>query len=244
MSDLKAFLDLKILAGVFKSEREDADYLWATDGTGRYIFRATMTLKRFLFLLCAIRFDNSDSRADRIVSGDTAAAISVFKNFIKNCSTNYICSEFATVDVMLVPFREKCKFSMYMKSKPAKYGLKIMCLCDAKTHYLISAFIYTGKNVLRRNPKKLSIPSLDVLDLVLPIENTNRNITGDNWFTSNELVSELKSRGLTYVATMRKNNRDVSPYIQPNKSRTAQSSIFSFTGIDHWFLLFQDETEM
>nr|CAI5836442.1 unnamed protein product [Callosobruchus analis] len=231
MSELKAFLGLNILAGVFKSGREDADSLWATDGTGRDIFRATMTLKRFLFLLCAIRFDDPDSRADRIASGDTAAAVSeVFKSFIKNCSTNYTCSEFATVDEMLVPFRGKCKFRMYMKSKPAKYGLKIMCLCDARTHYLINAFIYTGKNVLRRNPKKLSIPTLDVLDLVSPIENTNRNITGDNWFTSNELVSELKSRGLTYVGTMRKNERDVPPQFQPNKSRTAQSSIFGFTG--------------
>ncbi|VEN50428.1 unnamed protein product, partial [Callosobruchus maculatus] len=231
MSELKAFLGLNILAGVFKSGREDADSLWATDGTGRDIFRATMTLKRFLFLLCAIRFDDPDSRADRIASGDTAAAVSeVFKSFIKNCSTNYTCSEFATVDEMLVPFRGKCKFRMYMKSKPAKYGLKIMCLCDARTHYLINAFIYTGKNVLRRNPKKLSIPTLDVLDLVSPIENTNRNITGDNWFTSNELMSELKSRGLTYVGTMRKNKRDIPPQFQPNKSRTAQSSIFGFTG--------------
>lgn len=111
-----------------------------------------MSLKRYLFILCAIRFDDPDTRTDRIRSGDTAAAISqIFTQFINNCNANYACSEFATVDEMLVPFRGKCKFRMYMKSKPAKYGLKIMCLCDAKTHYLINAFIYTGKNIPRQN---------------------------------------------------------------------------------------------
>lgn len=41
--------------------------------------------------------------------------------------------------------------------------------------------------------------------LHLCIMKTNRNITGDNWFSSVELVDKLKEHGLTYVGTMRKN---------------------------------------
>lgn len=231
MSELKAFIGLIILAGVFKSGREDVASLWAANGKGRDIFRATMSLKRFLFLLTALRFDNAESRVERIAAGDNAAAISeIFNRFIENCSANYSCSEYVTVDEMLVPFRGKCKFRMYLKSKPAKYGIKIMCLCDAKTHFLLNAFIYTGKNTQRRNPKKLSVPTLDVLELVRPIENTNRNVTGDNWFTSVELVDELKAMGLTYVGTVRKNKREVPLQFQPNKQRKVNSSVFGFTG--------------
>lgn len=55
-----------------------------------------------------------------------------------------------------------------------------MCLCDAKTHYLLNAFLYTGKSIQRRNPNKLSVATFDVLDLTRSIENTTRNITGEN----------------------------------------------------------------
>lgn len=51
-----------------------------------------------------------------------------------------------------------------------------MCLCDAKNHYLYNAFIYCGKNNVP-NPKKFAIPTLNVLELVTPIFNSNRN----NW---------------------------------------------------------------
>lgn len=40
--EMKAFLGLMLLAGVFKSGHEDVDSLWATDGTGRDIFRVTL----------------------------------------------------------------------------------------------------------------------------------------------------------------------------------------------------------
>lgn len=43
---------------------------------------------------------------------------------------------------------------------------------------------------------------MTVLKLVEHIENTNRNITADNWFTAIELVDELKKKSLTYVGTM------------------------------------------
>lgn len=229
LAELKAFLGLIYLAGIFKSGREDTASLFSTDGTGRPIFRATMSEKRFLFLLSALRFDDVASRRDRINEGDKLAAVSeIFNMLVNACQDNYTCSEHATVDEMLVAFRGRCSFRMFMKSKPAKYGLKIMCLCDSKSHYLLNAFVYTGKSS-RRQPGSFSVPTLDVLKLVKPIENTNRNVTGDNWFTSIELINELKSRGLTYVGTVKKNKREVPPQFLPNKQRKANTSIFGFT---------------
>ncbi|CAK9810993.1 hypothetical protein ANTPLA_LOCUS6758 [Anthophora plagiata] len=85
---------------------------------------------------------------------------------------------------------------------------------------------FRGKNTLRQknNPRNLSVPTLDVLLLIKPIENTNRNVIGDDWFTSNELVNELKFKGLTYVGTVRKNKRDVSLEFQSHEPR----EVFSF----------------
>ncbi|KAJ4436433.1 hypothetical protein ANN_19066 [Periplaneta americana] len=60
--ELNAFLGLLYLSGVFKSGNEDAKGLWNADDTGRDIFRATMSLDQFLFLLIAIRFDDPAER--------------------------------------------------------------------------------------------------------------------------------------------------------------------------------------
>lgn len=228
--EMRAFLGLLYLAGVFKSSHEDINSLFATDGTGRDIFRATMTLKRFSFLLTALRFDNPATRRQRIEDGDKLAAISnLFDRFIGNCKINYSCGEYVTVDEMLVGFRGKCRFRMFIKSKPVKYGLKILCLCDARTHYLINAFVYTGKDENRANPKKLSIPTQTVLTLIEPIANSNRNITGDNWFTSLELVEELQRQNLTYVGTIRRNKRELPKEFLASKQREPLSSLFGFT---------------
>ncbi|XP_069690526.1 piggyBac transposable element-derived protein 4-like [Periplaneta americana] len=227
--ELKAFIGLVFLAGIFKSNHEDVDSLFATDGTGRDIFRATMTKEQYLFLLSALRFDNIETREERKRQGNKLAAISeVFDSFINNCNRNYCSSEYTTVDEMLVGFHGRCSFRVYLKGKPQKYGLKIMCLCDAKTHYLINAFVYAGK-ICGPNPQQLSVPTRSVLSLVLPISETNRNVKGDNWFTSVELMDELRKIGLTYVGTVRKNKKEIPPQFLPDKKREVGSTKFGFT---------------
>jgi hypothetical protein len=88
---------------------------------------------------------------------------------------------------------------VYISSKPAKYGVKIQILADSQTHYMLNAEVYTVKALVRANKTTLSHPTQVVLRMVKPVENTNRNITVNNWYTSMELVDQLKKKGLTYV---------------------------------------------
>lgn len=74
--EIKAFISLLYLCGVFKSGMQDVEGFFAIDGTDRDIFRATMSLKRFLFLLTTIRFDNIDDRDAIKEFGDRLAPIS------------------------------------------------------------------------------------------------------------------------------------------------------------------------
>lgn len=67
------------------------------------------------------------------------------------------------------------------------------------------------------------------MNLVQPILNTNRNITADNWFSSVQLVDELKEVGLTYVGTMRKNKLEIPQSYLPDKNRPICSTKFAFT---------------
>lgn len=62
-----------------------------------------------------------------------------------------------------------------------------------------------------------------------PIEGSPRNVTGNNWFTSLELVNELKKVDLTYVGAMKKTKTEIQVEFKPNAELIVSSSIYGFT---------------
>lgn len=231
--ELKAFIGLMIYTAVFKSGNEAASSLFATDGTGREIFRCVMTKERFLFLLQAMRFDNSEDRHERKKDMKEAAIGKIFYKFVENSQACYSTGVSVCIDEMLVAFRGRCAFKMFMPKKPAKYGLKIQCLTDAKTNYLYNAYIYTGrgsdgKGLSEEQQKKFLIPTQAVLKLIKPIQNTNKNITADNWYSSIELAQELKTKGLTYVGTLKKNKLEVPNVFLADREKAEKSFMYAY----------------
>lgn len=230
--EMRGFLGLLIYTSAFKSGEESLESLYATDGTGRDVFRCTMPKRRFEFLLISLRFDNAETRIQRKAL-DLAAPISnVFQRLIENFQRHYNIGANATVDEMLIAYRGRCSFRMYMPRKPAKYGIKVQCLTDARNNYLYNAYIYTGRGsdgqTLSMQEKQLSIPTQSVIRLCKGLENSHRNITADNWFSSIQLVQELQKRGLTYVGTLKKNKAELPPQFLPHKTREVNSSLYGF----------------
>lgn len=80
---------------------------------------------------------------------------------------------------------------------------------------MYNAYMYTGKDsdglTLSDIEKRRLKPTQAILRLVKPIENSNRNVTADNWFSSLELVEELTKRSLTYIGTEKKINLKFLP---------------------------------
>lgn len=153
---------------------------------------------------------------------------------LKTQKKNYCLLEYVTINEMLIPFRGRCGFRMYMTRKPYKYGIKVMCLADSKTSYLYEAYIYTGQNSdgigLSQEERKWSKPTQSVIRLTKDIQKTNRNITADNWFSSIKVAEELHKRGLTYVGTLRKDKKNSFPI-----RITVMSACFGFK--DNYTLL-------
>lgn len=231
--EIHAYIGLLMLASIFKSGHENMKSLFSKGLTGRPIFRATMSVKRFEILGTALRFDDSTTREERRKSDRAAPISEIFNAFIQNSQEMYCPSDNVTVDEMLVPFRGKCGFRMYMPKKPAKYGIKIQCLADSYSTYLFNAYIYTGKDSdgigLSTEERKLLKPTQSVLRLCKPLQGSNRNITADNWFTSLELVEELRKRSITYVGTMKLNKAVIPPEFRAHKSRPMGSAIYGFS---------------
>jgi hypothetical protein len=105
-----------------------------------------MSQKRCDVLLVALRFDDSSTREERRGHDPAAAVSNIFGIFTATCQKVYSIRARACVDETLIPFRGQCRFRMYMPSKQAKYGIKIMCLTDVHSSNLYNAYIYVGKD--------------------------------------------------------------------------------------------------
>ncbi|XP_055370100.1 nucleolin-like [Betta splendens] len=142
--DLRAYLGLLILSGVYRSRGEAVASLWDAE-SGRAIFRATMSLKVFHAYSKLLRFDDRQTRPARRATDKLAAVREVWDAWVERLPSLYDPGPNVTVDEQLVPFRGRCSFRQYMPSKPAKYGLKFWVACDAKSSYAWKMQLYTGK---------------------------------------------------------------------------------------------------
>jgi len=228
IEEMKAVFGLLYMAGVMKSSHQNLSDLWARDGTGVDFFRSTMCLTRFQFILRALRFDDITTRNERRSVDKLAPIRNIFNGFVQKCQENYVVGEYTTIDEILESFRGRCNFRQYIRNKPAKYGIKIFALCDARKFYTLNMEVYAGKQPdgpyqIDNNPHKV------VERLVIPITKSGRNVTMDNWFISIPLVQTLlQNHRLTVVGTIRKNKREIPPIFVQTKIRPVNSSLFGY----------------
>lgn len=134
-----------LLSGVQKSNKLNLLDLFSSNETSPEIFRLAMSEQRFRFLLRHLSFDDKDTRLERREFDKLALIRELFDLFVANCKNNFSMSQYVTVDEKLEGFRGRCEFRPYIPSKPARYGIKIFALCDAKLFYTSNMEVYVGK---------------------------------------------------------------------------------------------------
>lgn len=187
-----------------------------------------MSRSRFHLLLRCLRFDDIRTRPAREENDKLAPIREIFEQFVGYIRKYYRHGEHVTIDEILLAFRGRCPFRQYLPSKPAKYGLKIFAVCDAKTYYTSNLEIYAGKQ--NDGPNQISNSPSDVVKrLVDPIKSFHRNIVMDNWFMSVSLMTDLLDNfGLTCLGTLRKNKKEIPPEFTQTRGRQEHETYFGF----------------
>jgi len=204
--ELKAVIGLLYFAGSVKGNNTDIQELWSPFSSS--IFRMTMSEQRFKFILLCIRFDDKNTRQERIATDRLAHIREIWDKFITNCMANYEPHSHCTIDEQLLPFHGKCTFGMYMSAKSDRYGLKIVTMNDATTHYLFNAIPYCG--VIKDKTETEFVSSYYIRRLCEPIYNTGRNITCNEWFTSIPICEKiLEQYNITMVGALHKSKREI-----------------------------------
>lgn len=158
-NELLAVFGLLYLAGVQKSAKLNLDELWSLQ-FGITIFRTTMSQHRFKYILVCLRFDDRETRTVRAAEDNFALIRNIWDKFIANCMRLYSPSANLTIDEQLLSFRGNCRFKMYIPSKPAKYGMKIVMLNDTATGYMFNAIPYVGLTKEEREKKKRKLEEM------------------------------------------------------------------------------------
>ncbi|XP_033218236.1 piggyBac transposable element-derived protein 4-like [Belonocnema kinseyi] len=216
--EIEALIGFLLLCGATKNSDLKLSELFSRKFSIPF-YRCVTSLNRMKFLISHLRFDSKETWVERKRNDKFAPFREFWDIFIASCGKYYTPSEYVTADETLLSFRGRCPFKMYLPNTPDKYGLKIVSLCDARTFYFFNGIPYVGRETLIREGSLL-LPTCCVIKLCEKIENTNRNVTTDNWFSLYELSEELAQRKLTYVGTMRKNKREIPPELIAVKGTT------------------------
>ena len=88
-TELKAFLSLLHLAGLYSNNWLNLQYLGATDGTGIELFRPKLSLWRFRFINNCNWFDDKITCLECLKVNKLAAVRVIFSAFVENCKVCY-----------------------------------------------------------------------------------------------------------------------------------------------------------
>ena len=182
--------------------------MWSTV-TGCPLYRAAMSKCRFEFLIACMRFDNPDTYAERQQQDKFANMRELWDSFISNCGRLYVPHVNLIVDEQLLGFRGNCPFRMYIPNKAAKYGIKLVLICESETKYMLSGIPCLGKQETTSR-SGVNLEHYYTNELTRPYHGSNRYMTTDNRFTSVRLISDLLTNyGMTLVGTVRGNKREI-----------------------------------
>ena len=172
---------------------------------GHPVFTATMSKHRFVFLNTVISFDDDKEKRANWKS-DRFAAPRVFSNlFNERMRSVIVLSEYLSIDEILYPMKHQIGFCQYNPNRPAKYGLLLKSLNDARFSFTYQSIPYCGKPVNGNGPYYLSSTEDYVKKLVESMPKPcvkGRNISTDCLYTSIPTAKWFLEQNITCVGTM------------------------------------------
>ena len=209
--DMKKFIAIYLLSGIVR--KSQLQQYWSTDSfSGTPGFARIMKRDKFLGILQFLHFaDNNDA-----VPGDRLAKLSPLTDMLTDIfKRTYVPQQFISIDEELVLFKGRLLFKQYIRSKRARFSVKVFALCDTSGYYWSASF-YTGRpaNPLPHTAQLGSTGAI-VVHLMGELLGKGYHVYLDNWYTSLDLATYLKVNTTGMCGTMRANRRGI-----PNELKT------------------------
>ncbi|KAK9738748.1 Transposase IS4 [Popillia japonica] len=99
------------------------------------------------------------------------------------------------IDETMVPFRDRLKFTQYIKNKKHKFCIKVYKLC-CEGGYTYNFQVYCGNDKAQGGLASSNV----VLSLMQKLLDSGRQLFTDNYYTSVSLATELLTRKRLWLA--------------------------------------------
>ena len=206
--EMLCFLALQILMGVIHKPR--LALYWAKDTLiSTPIFGQLMSRDRFHILLKFLHFDDNRNYNPADPNRDRLHKIRTVTDMIKRkCSQVYYPGKKLCVDESLVLFKGRLQFKQYIKTKRARFGIKLFQFCTPDGivfDYLIYHGIM-GPQLVQMGEDALMTERI-VATLMHRYLHKGHHLFIDNFYTTFNLAQYLLANNTYVTGTIRENRR-------------------------------------
>jgi len=209
--EMYTFFGLIVLMGIVFKPR--LAMYWSTDElyeTG--IFGKSMARDRFMLLLRFLHFVNNDTIDPKDPNRDRLAKIRNVMNLLRRrFATVFAPGRDLCVDESLLLFKGRLAFKQFIRTKRARFGIKIFELC---THngILLDFAVYHGQFSRELDADQDMLISERIpVSLMKQFLDQGHRLFLDNYYTSPKLVKYFLSHNTRVVGTVRSNRQNFPP---------------------------------
>ena len=209
-NEMFSFLGLCVLMGIVYKPR--LNMYWSSDLIYKTnIFGETMARDRFLLILRFLHFANNENIDPTDPNRDRLAKIRPIIDLIRErCAAVYSPPRDVCVDESLVLFKGRLAFKQFIRTKRARFGIKIYQLCTT-TGILLDFLVYHGKmsdELLAFPDQQFTSSELIPLTLMRNLLNKGHRLFVDNFYTSPAMAAFLMEKDTRLVGTVRFNRKN------------------------------------
>lgn len=238
--EMKKFIGLTLQMGIIR--KPDIRSYWRTDDlmiTPFFLKKESMSRDRYLNILKFIRF--SDPYLVDTTSPNSR--IDMFLILVNDICKQYTPSKNLSIDESLLLHKGRLKFKMFIRTKRARFGMKLFVLADS-FGYVSHITVYYGKDtpnpVIVGVPDELTKSELIVVHLLDQAGFLDKGyiVHIDNWYCSSRLAEYLHRRKTGVRGTIRA-KRGVPEILQ--EQALASNSMRFFRKDERLFVKFMDK---
>jgi hypothetical protein len=227
VDEIRRFNGVLMLSG-YNQLPSQRDYWSLQLDLGNFAVKSSLTRDRFLKIKKYLHLVDNNV-APHGPNQDRIFKVRPLYNLLgRNFMRFGVFKEDLSVDESMVPYYGRHTLKMFMRGKPVRFGFKNWCLCSSDG-YCFKFNTYQGAEP--KHVKKDPLGTRVVMDLIQDCCPEEHRLYFDNFFTSVNLLLELKKKGIRATGTVRDNRlhqvKNLTPVsVMKKKDRGFHSATF------------------
>lgn len=236
-AEMRKFLGLLFHMGTIKLNRIN-DYWKKHYMFNLNCFSSFMSRNRFLIVLRALQFENTDNHEPRTQYGKIMPLVDIFNNKVKEI---YYPTRELSIDESMVLWGGRLTFRQYVKGKRHKFGIKLYQVCEPNGTVL-KIFIYKGS--ASSELSGTGHTEKVVLALMMDYLNNGHSLFMDSFYNSVSLTKQLLEKKTYVTGTLRLNRKGNPTEVVKKKLKTKGELIVQYNSEGICVVKWKDRREI